>query len=95
MTPGQRELARHALGLPNSRGQSYRNRFVAGIGHPDFFDWCVMVIDGNATYRLPHTVPFGGDAIFYLTDAGAKTALARRETLDPEDFHLALHATVT
>ncbi len=30
LTPKQRELARHALGLPNKMRMSYRNRFVAG-----------------------------------------------------------------
>ena len=29
MTPKQRKLARHALGLPNAKRQSFRNRFVA------------------------------------------------------------------
>lgn len=86
MTPTQIDLARHALGLPNRQRRSYRNRFVAGPGHDDFFEWCLMVVEGNATYRAPHAVPFGGDAIFYLTWPGASDALRPRERLDPEDF---------
>lgn len=86
MTPRQRELARHALGLPNKMRMSYRNRFVAGEGHDDYADWLQMVTDGNATMRDGKTLPYGGDSIFWLTETGAKQALNPREKLDPEDF---------
>jgi len=86
MIPRQRELARHALGLSARHHRSYRNHFVCGPSHSDFFDWAVMVVEGNATYRPPRAVPFGGDAIFYLTRAGAEDVLKRGEKLDPEDF---------
>lgn len=85
MTPEQKELARHALGLPNGRRQSYRNRFVAGPGHSDYAAWMAMVADGNAMRRDGKSLPFGGDDAFWLTRKGAEAALERREKLDPED----------
>lgn len=86
MTPAQKELARHALGLPNRQRKSYRNRFVAGNGHPDYLDWLVMVEDGNAERRGGKALPYGGDDFFWLTRKGAEAALEPGEKLCPEDF---------
>lgn len=83
MTPEQRELARHALGLPNRNRKSYRNRYVCEESHPV---WSEFVKRGWATMRAADTVPFGGCAIFYLTEAGARLALDKGEKLDAEDF---------
>jgi hypothetical protein len=89
MTEQQKELARHALGLPNKRRQSYRNRFVAGVGHEDHTTWLEMENAGCADHRDGRTLPFGGDDMFWLTLDGARLALGKRETLCPEDFPLA------
>src|SRR5579872_5970530 len=86
MTTKQRELARHALGLPNKMRMSYRNRFVAGDGHDDHADWMQMVAEGNAEMCDRSRIPFGGDDLFWLTEAGARQALNPREKLDREDF---------
>jgi hypothetical protein len=86
MTPEQIELARHALGLPNERQQSYRNRFVAGPGHDDYGTWLAIVDAGCATRRSGRRLPFGGDDFFSLTRFGAEAALKPGESLDPEDF---------
>ncbi len=59
MTPTQRELARHALGLDGRRRQAYRNYFVASPGHDDFDDWKEMVKSGLAVR--------GSNDTFYLT----------------------------
>lgn len=83
MDAKQKELARHALGLPSKSKRSYRNHFVIGEDDPD---WMEMVAMGWATMRKAATLPFGGSACFYLTEAGARLALNRREKLDPEDF---------
>lgn len=85
MSPKQRDLARHALGLPNPRRCSYRNHFVAGPGHADYQDWMVMTIRGDAKRRVGDPIT-GGDDLFTLTQAGAERALDPGETLDPEDF---------
>lgn len=85
MTPAQKELARHALGLPNARRLSYRNHFVAGEGHGDFTNWLAMVEAGEAKRRKGNALT-GGDDLFWLTKAGAEAALNSRERLDPEDF---------
>lgn len=84
MTPAQIELARHALGLPNKRRQSYRNHYVVGPGK-DFDEWQAMVGEGNARTHSG-SVLSGGDPIFWLTKAGATAALKSGERLDPEDF---------
>lgn len=67
MTPEQIELARHALGLPNDRRRSYRNRFVTGPGHSDYDNWMQMVAAGNARRRSGNQLT-GGDDFFWLTE---------------------------
>jgi len=84
MTPAQRGLARHALGLPNDRRRSYRNRyFVAAAG--DVFDaWQAMVAAGDAA-DMPIT-SMRNSVGFELTRQGALAALCQNESLCPEDF---------
>lgn len=84
MTPRQKQLARHALGLDGSRKQSYRNRFFAGPGHADFADWQELVATGFAREREPNAVR--PDHAFWLTREGADAALNKGERLCPEDF---------
>jgi hypothetical protein len=85
LTETQRELARHALGLPNPSRRSYRNHFVAGPGHSDMADWLAMVAAGAARHRVGSPIS-GGDDIFWLTPEGAAAALNPRERLNPDDF---------
>ncbi len=85
MTPRQLDLARHALGLPNKRRQSYRNHFVTGDWSVDYGDWQAMVAAGLARRRAGNALT-GGDDLFWLTKEGATAALKRGERLDPEDF---------
>jgi hypothetical protein len=80
MTPSQRQLARHALGLPNSARESYRNRYVTAPGTDIWADWQAMVRAGQATYD---PTPPG---TFRLTRAGALMAIEPGEALDREDF---------
>lgn len=87
LTPRMRFVARHALGLPNKTGQSYRNHFVAGEGHCDWHDWMLMTAAGLATKHRPSALT-GGDDLFTLTRAAADMALEGREKLDQEDFPL-------
>lgn len=83
LTSKQMTLARHALGLPNSKRTTYRNRYVC---QENDSDWQDMVARGMATMRRGETLPFGGDACFYMTRQGAEAALELREKLCPEDF---------
>lgn len=85
MTPRQKELARHALGLDGRRKQSYRNRFWAGPGHEDFEEWQELVAAGLAFVRAPDA-GHRPDHAFWLTRSGAEQALLAGETLCPEDF---------
>lgn len=94
MTPKQIELARHALGLPNVRNRSYRNAFVAGEDHEDYWDWYAMTKSNDAVMR-GRTDVFGGQDCFYLTYQGAVTALKGTERLDVEDFPLAIPRVMT
>lgn len=80
MTPRQRDLARHALGLPNRNRRSYRNRFLTGGACPD---WRAMEAAGLARSQPTDRL---GRAWFHLTRAGAEAALDRGERLCREDF---------
>lgn len=85
LTAEQRGLARHALGLPNKRKQSYRNYFVTGEGSTDHPHWVAMAEAGFARRRKALRI-YGGDDLFRLTKEGATAALDKGERLDPEDF---------
>ena len=84
MSPKQREMARHALGLPNKKRTSYRNRYVVD-GGSDHDEWCALVKAGLARMRKGNEITGGMDC-FWLTEAGARLALNSREKLDAEDF---------
>lgn len=85
MTPKQRDLARHALGLDGRRRQSYRNHFVTGEGSTDHLHWLALVEAGHAWRRAGSQLT-GGDDLFRLTKAGAELALDSGESLNPHDF---------
>jgi hypothetical protein len=78
VTPDQRELARHALGLGSGQRRSYRNRFHTSASHPQ---WVAMVEAGEA--QVEHSQPH---SVFSLTRQGAEAALEPGESLCPEDF---------
>ena len=89
MTPRQRELARHALGLPNQAARSYRNRFYVGPWSPDFAEWSALVDAGEAKAEASVRFdPVGGIGLmfFRLTPTGARAALDPHEGLCLEDF---------
>lgn len=85
MTPAQRELARHFLGLdnPKARGESYRNRFYASRGHDAWHELHNMV---GAGYANLEDMASDSRTLFWLTRKGAELALNPGEKLDPEDF---------
>ncbi len=85
MTETQKELARHALGLPNKRRKSYRNHYVVRGCGDDHVQWMEMVSSGEAR-RWPPSELTGGDDLFRLTRSGAMCALLPRERLSAEDF---------
>lgn len=81
MTPRQRRLARHALGLPNSRRLSYRNRFFPLLS-ADKANWDKMCQGGLANAHKTAD----GTTWFSLTFVGANHACEPNETLCREDF---------
>lgn len=85
MTPAQRTIARHALGLdsPNAKGMSYRNRYFASMGHPAWDDLHEM---GKHGWINLEDIPGQRSTLFWLTKTGAQLALGPGEKLDPEDF---------
>lgn len=84
MTPAQRELARHALGLPNQARRSFRNRYYAAAGGHCAAQWQEMVESGEAEGGEPSRPV--SSLFFCLTRKGAELALDPRESLCPEDF---------
>lgn len=84
MTPAQRALARHALGLPNRRNLSYRNRYVVPPQDPAHAEWIKMVAAGWA--RDVRVAGISAGDSFCLTLEGAGQAVDPGERLDPEDF---------
>jgi hypothetical protein len=78
LSPDELRLARHALGLPNDRRCSYRNRYY--VSGPNSA-WLRLVADGLAEW-----VTDGRMICYGMTGAGARLALQPGETLDPEDF---------
>lgn len=88
ITAAQRELARHALGLPNSERRSYRNHYVIGPHSPEYAEWAAMVADDLAfrNNRISGSRMLGKDDLFHLTRIGAEAALEPGERLDLEDF---------
>lgn len=73
MTPTQRHILRHALGL--DRGPvAYRNRFVTGPGSVDHPDCLALVAMGHMTRRDASTLCFGGDDLFRVTEQGKVAA---------------------
>lgn len=83
LTPRERELARHALGLPNEKRRSYRNRYYVGADTPTGRQWCELVArDLAILVRAPKVLCDH----FHLTRAGAEAVLEAGETLDEEDF---------
>lgn len=88
MTPRQRQLARHALGLdnPDAKGVSYRNRFVAHADSEDAANWEAMVQAREATVAGKGGLLGPGNTYYKLNHVGARKALYVGERLDPEDF---------
>lgn len=84
LTPTQRSLARHALGLDsNPDGQrSYRNGYSAAHGSPQLAEWRALEAAGLAK----SAGPYKATVEFWLTWRGAMLALDAGESLDPDDF---------
>lgn len=87
LTPAQKKLARHALGLdnPDARGKSYRNRYFAPIIGDDTCEWHAMKDAGYAEIASGRAGVSTGP-MFYLTETGARLALNNGERLCSEDF---------
>lgn len=83
LTLRHRRLAGHALGLPNRRNVSYRNRFLAPYTPGGDTDRWFQMVELGLAEAMP---PVGNYIRFYLTRQGADAALDPGETLDPDDF---------
>jgi hypothetical protein len=83
VTERQVKLARHALGFPNKKNESYRNHFCIGKGGDGYEDWMDLVSQGLAVRSTgPH---WGGDDMFHLTLSGALQVRTPKEHLSRED----------
>ncbi len=83
MSPLQREMARHALGLPNPQRESYRNHYCIEPGGAEYDAWMDLV-ERNLAVRRKNPGWLSGD-MFYLTLAGALDAREGQEHLGRED----------
>ncbi len=81
MNETQLHLARHALGLPNARNRSYRNRYFTVQKDEAFNAWL-----GLFDRQLAGSQDAGERVFFWLTRRGAEAALKAGESLCPEDF---------
>ena len=86
MTPHQRMLARHALGLPNEGKRSFRNRYITAPGTREHASWEEMVAAREAVKTPGDEMGLGRNDHFRLRHLAAKAACDPGETLDPEDF---------
>lgn len=84
MNNQQRELARHALGLPNRDRESYRNHYCAEPGGDGYQDWLDMARAGLARKRT-RGIDVGLDT-FHLTLRGAILAIDPGEDISQEDM---------
>lgn len=82
MSPEQRRMARHALGLGDDRTVSYRNRYYAHPTTARGIAWEDLAHQGLAE----RTSAGGGLVCYFLTVAGAKAAIEPGERLCAEDF---------
>jgi len=81
MTPEQREIARHMLGLPNRTRRSYRNRYCS-----DATPELLAMESAGWLKRSPKARMMTVEDMWFLTEDGARLALSKGERLDPEDF---------
>lgn len=81
MTPKQIELARHALGLPNDRNESYRNHFCTTRTDAD---WTAMVEQGDAVMRESQMLD-KEHVYFHMTLQGALAVRGPKEHISRED----------
>lgn len=81
MTPQQHRMGRAALGLPNNKRTSYRNRHYTRGEGARHNEWAALADNGLAK-RTQHD----GQTIFALTAEGAALVLADGETVRAEDL---------
>lgn len=90
LTPEQRRLARHALGLGDRRKKrAYRNRYNADEGSDADRDWSAMVDLGAALRVRRKDVP---GVLYILTIRGALAAMESHEMIDAEELSYMLRA---
>ena len=78
MSERQREMARHALGLPNEKHATYRNHFALHSYSDGYEEWTDLVTRGLATVRNGGAA-FDAMHFFYLTPRGVRAVLLPHE----------------
>lgn len=68
ITPEQRDVMRHALGL-DSRRPEWRNHFVTGPGSTDY-PHCEALVTAGLMDRHEGSPLSGGDPVYSVTEAG-------------------------
>lgn len=80
MTEHQRQLARHALGLPNKQNANCRNHFCTKAGCTDFEEWESMLAEGVAVVGRARAGSSDYD-VYWMTARGAMLCLEGKEQL--------------
>lgn len=83
LTPKQRDLIRHAIGLSAHSKITYRNHFVIGPGSEDYGVWMELVSKGLAK-RADGSAISGGMDVFWATREAALAVRRPDEHLDRE-----------
>lgn len=85
LTPRELEVGRHALGFNGRQKESFRNYFLAGIGHDDFRVWQGLVEKGLAKDYGEQKATRGAH-MFCLNRMGALLCLKYGEKLERNWF---------
>jgi hypothetical protein len=75
ITKHQLHLLHHTLGVTPERRESYRNHFVAGVGHHDQSDLEALEMAGFMKRVATPKFLDDGDVVFQVTNAGRDYAL--------------------
>lgn len=83
MNDNQREMIRHALGLPNKTNCTNRNHYCISPGCDGYEDWLELVKDGFAIQAVSRDGWSGN--FFYVTLTGARWVLLPSEHISREE----------
>ncbi len=82
MTPKQRDIMKHALGVGRGNKTGWRNHFVTGPGSDDYAD-CEALVEAGMMMKRNGGPLSGGDPVYRVTDAGQDALVGRPKSAQP------------